>query len=196
MDATCKHREKGLSLRRLETFNAATLLGSPFAVILHDAVDQKYCAVCEEIIGHVIPKPNELLAVTALFRACNPTKLSGSDVRFLRKSLHLKAKEFAEKIDVTPEYLSRIENDHQAIGLHYERLLRMQVCIELFDCAHPSLHSQIKAVPRMDIKVMRTTFDPLVFNLSLELQAKSAEIPKIAEEDQKRYSEIPEKVAS
>ena len=54
-----------------------------------------------------------------------PRRLSGSEVRFLRKHAGLPARQFARLLGVTPEHLSRVENGHtQAFGKPTDRLIR------------------------------------------------------------------------
>ncbi|MCL5044312.1 MAG: hypothetical protein M1336_03400 [Deltaproteobacteria bacterium] len=52
-------------------------------------------------------------------------RLSGSEVRFLRKHAGLPARQFARLPGVTPEHLSRLEDGHtQAFGEATDRLIR------------------------------------------------------------------------
>ena len=60
-----------------------------------------------------------------LNRVLNVRKLSGPDIRFLRKCLNLKAKEVAKKIEVSAEHLSRCENMALPISPASEKLLRL-----------------------------------------------------------------------
>lgn len=73
----------------------------------------------------IIPKAEELHRVIALGLIKRPRRLSGSEVRFLRKHAGLPARQFARLLGVTPEHLSRVENGHtQAFGQPTDRLIR------------------------------------------------------------------------
>jgi transcriptional regulator with XRE-family HTH domain len=127
---------KGVGIRRLAEFDAKDLIGTPFPVILHDSVDEKYDLDSGEVLSHVIPNVRALIAVVAVMRAAKEQKLSGEEIRFLRKSLGRKAKDFAEDVGISPEQLSRYENNKQPISLIYERFLRAAVCLGHFDEAY------------------------------------------------------------
>lgn len=55
------------------------------------------------------------------------TRLTGEEVRFLRKSLGWSGADFAENIGVAEETVSRWENDATPIGPQADRLLRLMV---------------------------------------------------------------------
>lgn len=90
----------------LASFDASGLLGTPFPVYVEDAVKEKTCAKCGEVLGHIIPIPDNLVAVAAVLRATNPIKLNGDEIRFLRKSVGLKAKEISKRMEISPEQYS------------------------------------------------------------------------------------------
>jgi transcriptional regulator with XRE-family HTH domain len=69
-----------------------------------------------------------LIAAVAIGRSKADRKLSGQEIRFLRKALDETAKELAEHLDVTEETVSRWENDRLAISNSVERMLRLRVC--------------------------------------------------------------------
>lgn len=52
----------------------------------------------------------------AAARAMLPHRLSGREIRFLRKPIGEKAVSLAKHLDVAPETLSRWENGHEAVG--------------------------------------------------------------------------------
>ncbi|MRI57715.1 hypothetical protein D8770_28020 [Methylobacterium sp. DB1607] len=66
-----------------------------------------------------------LLRAVVLQRVLHERKLSGPDIRFLRKCLGIKAKDLAQKIAVTAEHLSRCENKAVPISPASEKLLRL-----------------------------------------------------------------------
>lgn len=82
------------------------------------------CRRCE-LESPVVPRTPDLLkAITgSLFRQKGP--LSGEELRFLRGSTGLLARDFAAALGVSPEHLSRAENDHRPLGETAERLVRV-----------------------------------------------------------------------
>ena len=77
--------------------------------------------------GVVVPDIPGLEAAMAVARVILPHKLNGREIRFLRRSLGLKAVTLASFLDVTPETLSRWENGPEAISTNAERVLRLRV---------------------------------------------------------------------
>lgn len=100
-------------------------LGAPFKVILHNAVTISVDPASGEVLSYKIPDLDGLLAEIVLTRVLHPLKLRGVDVKYLRKVLGLKQKEFAEKIEVTVETLSRYETGVQTISPSSEKLMRI-----------------------------------------------------------------------
>jgi transcriptional regulator with XRE-family HTH domain len=127
---------QSVGVRRLAEFDAKDLIGAPFPVILHDSVDEKYDTVSGEVLSHIIPNVKSLVAAVAVLRVTREQKLNGEEIRFLRKSLARRAKDFAENVGISPEQLSRYENNKQPISLIYERILRASVCLGHFDEAY------------------------------------------------------------
>jgi putative zinc finger/helix-turn-helix YgiT family protein len=73
----------------------------------------------------VIPRIEELHALLARAVATKPAKLTPEEVVFLRKWLGWDRVEFAKRMDVQPETISRWENGSQKISGTTERLLRL-----------------------------------------------------------------------
>lgn len=98
------------------------------AVKVLDAVVLQRCSCGEEMIG--IPDLEGLARAAAIARALNPARLSGKEVRFIRRALDMTQKEFAEKMDLSPEHVSRWENDKNpgGAGEMSEKLVRHNVC--------------------------------------------------------------------
>jgi DNA-binding transcriptional regulator YiaG len=95
-------------------------------VKLFKAVIVQRCSCGEEMIA--IPDLEGLARAAAMARALNPVQLSGKEVRFIRRALDLSQKEFAEKMELAPETVSRWENDHNGAGAMSEKLIRHNVC--------------------------------------------------------------------
>jgi putative zinc finger/helix-turn-helix YgiT family protein len=86
-------------------------------------IPQYKCRSCDEIYVS-IPKIKQLHKVLGMNLCCREEKLTGREIKFLRKELRLKAIEFAELLSVAPSTLSRYENDHEHPGETTEKLIR------------------------------------------------------------------------
>jgi putative zinc finger/helix-turn-helix YgiT family protein len=78
----------------------------------------------------VIPAIAELNRVLAEGIVRQTERLNAEQVRFLRKHLGLSGVDFAGRMGVAPETVSKWENDKQQIGTTNDRLLRMMVAYE------------------------------------------------------------------
>jgi DNA-binding transcriptional regulator YiaG len=83
----------------------------------------KECGITEPIVADL----NGLMNTIAFAVVGKPCKLTGHDVRFLRKYIGVSADEFSELVKVQPETLSRWENNQQDIGKNSDRLIRFVV---------------------------------------------------------------------
>lgn len=85
------------------------------------------CSKCGNI-DPIIPNMDDLMHAIAFALVCNPCKLSGEHVRFLRKYLGKTAKEFAQLVHYKDHtHLSKIENGHEEIGPQADKLVRFVV---------------------------------------------------------------------
>lgn len=175
-----KHKCTRIGLRPATDFDATHILGTPFPVTIGSGVLQKYCEECGGIKGHIVPEPEQLVAVIALIRAATSTKLSGGEVRFLRKSMNMKAKDLAGLLDLDPSHLSRIENDKAVITEVYERLLRASVCIHHLDAAK-GLDVDIHEVLRM--KIPSVVCVTRLFSIRLNLEFCEGNSKKLSQID-------------
>jgi putative zinc finger/helix-turn-helix YgiT family protein len=81
----------------------------------------------EDFVYRAIESMHHAIA-NALIR--KPHRLSGAEVRFLRKSLGWSGEMFASRMGVTPSQVSRWENEHEPIGAVADRLLRILVVLD------------------------------------------------------------------
>jgi transcriptional regulator with XRE-family HTH domain len=153
---TCKGAET--EVRVVHEYNA-DLLGAPFPVYLVDAVKQHVCIKCDKATKTVIPDLDGLLHVIAQTRAVIPRKLSGPEIKFLRRAVGCKAKHFAQKIEMTPENLSRVEKGMKPLGPQSEKLLRFYVLTKLMDDDLVSKITKEELNKVFDIKI-ETFWDP------------------------------------
>lgn len=78
-----------------------------------------------------IPGTKQLHDVLTQLVLRKPVPLSGSELRFLRRQIKFSAKEFAERIGLTPVRWSQLENSTGAIGRRIDLLVRLYVAAVL-----------------------------------------------------------------
>jgi len=82
------------------------------------------CEECgEEAVR--IPRLNDLMRAIATAVVFRPGRLSGEEVRFLRKHLGMSAERFGEVLGVDKTTISKWENDVDPIGPQSDRLIRI-----------------------------------------------------------------------
>lgn len=99
-------------------------------VRLINSVIQQSCDSCGEA-EVIIPNLPGLIGAAAAALVTLDFKLNGREIRFLRKVIDLPAKEFAKKLEVRPETVSRWETGQEVIGPSSEKLLRIIVGLVL-----------------------------------------------------------------
>lgn len=95
------------------------------AVELHN-VKVRDCAACGERLTS-IPSIEGLYSLLAGLIIQKPERLTGAEVRFLRKRLGWSSSDFAATFGVTPETVSRWESEARRMSTTADRLLR--VCV-------------------------------------------------------------------
>lgn len=123
------------------------------SVILLNAAEQTECAACGHVVVNV-PDLNNLAAAMAVSRVQLPEKLTGSDIRFLRKAVGETAKVFGDRIGAAVETISRWEKGAALIPEEREKMLRLNVAIALEDSA-PAVDVDFEAIMKMKIKSVR-----------------------------------------
>lgn len=118
-----------LTTERFEVLDRydAVLLGAPFKVILVKSVRRYYDIDSDKVIRTWIPNLTGLRKAVALARCMNPRKLSGLEIKFVRKAIDYKAIELANLLDIGPEHLSRCESGERLLSGAAEKLLRVIV---------------------------------------------------------------------
>jgi putative zinc finger/helix-turn-helix YgiT family protein len=89
-----------------------------------DNIEVRVCEKCKTVTPR-IPRILEMHSTIARAIALQPYPLSGADIRFLRKHLGLKAKEWAALLRTNHTTLSRWENDDQKLGPQSDSLVRL-----------------------------------------------------------------------
>ena len=107
-------------------------LGVPFKVILLNSVRQLIDGKTGEVDQVIIPNLRGLIKCIAITRILNSRKLSGGEIRFVRKAFKLPSKHVAEMIGVTPEHLSRCESEERLLSAGAEKCLRVSIFLEQF----------------------------------------------------------------
>ncbi len=107
-------------------------LGTPFKVLLFDSVKQYVNCKSGKVERTIIPNLRGLVQKIALTRIIYPQKLSGQELRFIRKAVGIQASKLAEKIGVTPEHLSRCEAGERVLSSGAEKCLRVAVLLNHF----------------------------------------------------------------
>ena len=148
--SSSSRRKERKILREIVPEYKEELLGLPYAVILRNAVVCKKDAETGELLGCAVPDLDGLAAAVAMMRALCPVKLSPEEIRFIRKTLDVPAKKFAEEIGIDPSTYSRWENGQQVPGEYVERLLRLHVC-EQFAEAAPAIDYNPKMITLMRV---------------------------------------------
>jgi putative zinc finger/helix-turn-helix YgiT family protein len=87
-------------------------------------VDVDVCDHCGESY-EAIPSPRRLEMALARMLAQRPGRLTGAEIRFLRKVPGWSGADFARHFGVTPETVSRWENDKVPMSDTADRLLRV-----------------------------------------------------------------------
>jgi len=89
-------------------------------------VESRHCPACatREV---ALPRVQELHRVIARAVAKKEGRLTGQEVRFLRKHLGYSGTKFADMLGLTPETISRWENDHGQINTASDRFLRLMI---------------------------------------------------------------------
>lgn len=85
-----------------------------------------------------IPNVEKLHRLIARALIEKMTRLTGGEIRFLRKSLGWSGGDFARHMGVTEETVSRWENDAAPIGPQADRLLRMMIAQGRLTTSYPT----------------------------------------------------------
>lgn len=108
----------------VEAFEAKDL-GAPFKVILDNSVTATIDGDTGEIVNYTIPDLPGLLQAVVMTRLLHAQKLSGPELKFIRKAIGVKQKDLANKIELTVEHLSRCETGTYPVSPASEKLFRI-----------------------------------------------------------------------
>jgi len=123
MSKKCRNCGKAEMAARMETYLYKES-GLPNVVLV--GVEVRRCPAC----GHhelVLPRVTDLHRTIAYALIHKHSRLSGPEVRYLRKYLGWSGADFARHVGVDPSTVSNWENDKDPIGSASDRLLRLMV---------------------------------------------------------------------
>lgn len=127
-------------------------------------VEVSRCPACGEA-EIAIPRIEALNRSIGAALISKPGRLTGDEVRFLRKSLGWSARTFAARMGTSPETVSRWENGKQRMAQTSERLLRVLVALEgsagepIEGYASETLEHIVDQPPRSERQVARQAGD-------------------------------------
>lgn len=106
-------------------------LGAPFKVVLHNGVT---IGIDRETGKETVMIRDTIGLINAVVRArvCHPRKLSGEEIKFIRKAIGVRSKVLAEFLDMTPEHFSRCEGGTKVMSIQSEKQFRMTAYIASF----------------------------------------------------------------
>jgi DNA-binding transcriptional regulator YiaG len=90
------------------------------------------CEKCGAVVAE-IPAMKQLMTVIARDLVESNSSLTNDEVRFLRKRLGKKASDFAKELGITPDHLSRLENDRLSIPEPLDKLIRLVYAVSAGD---------------------------------------------------------------
>jgi putative zinc finger/helix-turn-helix YgiT family protein len=177
---TCVHKMDGKPIAQHETRD----LGIP--LVIYNAVHAHTCQHCG-LVTYSIPFPERLAAAAAVCRAKMPEKLSGNEIRFIRKALKLPAKDMSDVLQVAPETFSRWENDKAPINPTSEKLLRILAGLRLGPLA-PAVGFRAEDIIDMSVKTVLGEGKEIVIALELVTFKNAAETPPTKEYTQEQQA--------
>lgn len=148
---TCNHPK--LTRKKVPDYSTDEF-GIPLRLV--DAVEEEVCEECGARIVFAVENTVGLVAAAAIARATHPQKLSGREIKFLRKALKWSAKQLGEVLDSKPETVSRWENGKLPMSSNSEKLLRLLTCSTLGPHA-PGISYVLDEILQMHISPVHDT---------------------------------------
>lgn len=161
--------------KTLENYKV-TNLGLPYPVTIINSATERFDQL-KKTSSVSIPDFDGFLAALGIVRAMVANKLLGSEIRFLRKVIGLRSKEFAEKMGIDPATVSRWENDVRPPSEDKERIMRVMVIAMLSDRA-PNLAKQFTSM--------------MVLQMALKARFEKGYVPKLEFQRSRAVHSLPE----
>ena len=111
------------------------LMGLPYPVVLLDAAEEITDQEDGQVLGVAVPDAEELAAAVTLALCFMPVRLTGAEVRFIRRVLGMTGQELAAAVEMDPATLSRWEHGKQGVGGWADKGIRMAAVLRLQDRA-------------------------------------------------------------
>lgn len=164
----------GQVMRRIATqadpYSFELLSGLRSVYLLGIAVER--CGKCG-VESPTIPKQADLERAIVQHLLGKETQLTGDEVRYLRKSAGISAKDFAQRIGVDASHLSRVENGKPgALGTPTDKLVRAIAAAEL--ASDDARVSWVLAQPAVSEKPKKTQTSRMAFNKAKNRWAEAA----------------------
>jgi len=99
-------------------------LGAPFKISLYNCVTATFDERTGDMINYHIPEFDALVDAVIMARLAHDQKLSGAEVKFLRKAAGLTQAVLARAIGIDVATLSRVEQEKQPLGPASEKVAR------------------------------------------------------------------------
>jgi transcriptional regulator with XRE-family HTH domain len=120
-----------------------TIVGWP--VVLIDSV-------IKSSSGPQIPNPSALEAAVLRHRIQQSIRFRPKEILWTRKILGLKAQDLAKRLDIRPDYLSKLENGHHPMTAQTERQLRLLVALDKqLERLAPLIQVDAQAVSQLEL---------------------------------------------
>ena len=143
-------------MRSVRRDHAYTESGLPGIVLLN--LEFRVCPKCKEE-EMVIPRLAQLHRLIATRVAEKEPRLTGAEIRFLRKHLGWSQPDFAATMGVTETTVSRWENEREPMGAVAERLLRLMALRDRPMSDYPN--ERLADVAKTDAQAVHLRLEPI-----------------------------------
>jgi DNA-binding transcriptional regulator YiaG len=110
-------------------------------------IESIVCGQCGNV-DPIIPRVNDLMRMLAIAVIAKPYRLTGDEIRFLRKYLRMTGDEFGRILHINRTNLSKWENDEDKVGAQSDRLIRT-IALSLGEGLKGKLEEVIRKFPEI-----------------------------------------------
>ena len=137
------------------------LMGLPYPIVLLNAAEEITHPKTGKVLGVAVPDAEELAAAVALALCFMPTRLTGAEVRFIRRVMGMTGQELAAAVEMDPATLSRWEHGKQEVGGWADKAVRMAAVLCLQDRA-PGSSLRPEAIVSLRLTPRPTNYHPTI----------------------------------